>query len=71
MHSKDICIYLVGQIDFNLSETSLRVAIHEALLQCNLLALFSSIFKKAGAIGKKTGIFKPLRIQLKSRSSFR
>ena len=31
-----LCICLVAQIVFNVSETCLRVAIHEALLQCNL-----------------------------------
>ena len=36
-----ICICLVGQIDFNVSETRLSVVIQEALLQCNLLVIFS------------------------------
>ena len=36
--SKDICICLVGQIDFNVSETCKRFAIHEALLQRYLLS---------------------------------
>ena len=44
MNRKDIRICLVGQIDFNVPETCLRVAIHKALLQCNLLVLFSSKF---------------------------
>ena len=43
----------------------------EALLQYNLLVLFSSIIQKTGATCEKTGIFKPLRIQLKCRSCFR
>ena len=30
------CVCLVGQIGFNASETCVRLAIHEALLQCNL-----------------------------------
>ena len=48
--SKDICICLVSQVDFNASETSLRAAIHEALLQCNLFVLFSSkLFDKHAA----------------------
>ena len=71
LYSEDICICLVGQIDFIISETCLRVAIYEALLQCNLLVLFSSIIQKTGAMCEKTGIFKPLRIQLKGRSCFR
>ena len=36
-----------------------------------LLVLLSSIMQKTGAMCKKTGIFKPLRIQLKCRSCFR
>ena len=36
-----LCICLVDQIDFNVSKTCLRVAIHEALLQCNSLVIFS------------------------------
>ena len=59
-YSKDICICLVGQVDFNVSETCLRV-VHEALLQCNLLVLFSPI-QKTFAMCEKTGIFKPGRI---------
>ena len=70
-YSKDICICLVGQSDFNVSETCLRVAIHETILQCNLLVLFSSIIQKTGTMREKTGIFKPLRIQLKCCSCFR
>ena len=65
LYSKDICICLVDQIDINVSETCLCVAaIHEALLQCNLLVLFSSVKQKTGAICEKTRIFKPLRISL-------
>ena len=45
LYNKDICICLVGQIDFNVLETCL-VANHEALLQCNFLVLFSSMIPK-------------------------
>ena len=71
LYSKYICICLVGHIDFNVSETCLRVAVHQALLQSNLLEHFSAIIEKAGAMCEKSGIFKPLRIQLKCRSCFR
>ena len=40
LYSKDICICLVGQIYFNVSETCERVAIHEALLQCQFISTF-------------------------------
>ena len=61
---KILFICLDSQIDFNISETCLRVAIREALLHCNLLVLFASIKQKAGGLCEKTGVFKPLRIQL-------
>ena len=65
LYSKDIWIYLVDQIDFSVSKTRLRVAIHEAFLLCNLLILFSLIIQKTGAMCQITGIFKPLHIQLR------
>ena len=69
-YSKVICIYSVDQIDFNVSETCLHVTIYKVLLQYNLWVLFSSIIQKKGTMCEKTGILKPLRIQLKCCSCF-
>ena len=54
LYSKDICICLVGQIDFYVSETCFRVAIHQALYQCNLFVLFFSIIQKTDAMCDKS-----------------
>ena len=66
LYGKDISICLVGQIDFNASTTCLRIAFYG-----NLLVFFFSIIQKTGAMCKKTGIFKLLRIQLQCRTCFR
>ena len=42
LYCRDIGICLVGQVDFIVPETWLRVANHEAVFQSNLLVLFSS-----------------------------